>query len=577
MHICNPMNLTYPYQFHGKFYGHAICREGADPSMALFKGRYYLAASMSGGLWVSDDMVSWEYYATPELPIYDYAPDIRAVGEYLYFCASKRNHKCTFYRTKDPLSGKLEKVAATMTFWDPHLFVDDDGRMYFYWGCSNKTPIYGVELDPKTMEPRGKPVGLIKGRTQEHGFERNGENHTMSPPKGFAQRFFRAAAGGDAPYIEGAWMNKHDGKYYLQYAATGAEFNVYSDGVYIGENPLGPFTYAKNNPYSYRPGGFMPGAGHGSTMEDKCGNLWHTSTMRISVNHTYERRIGLFPAGFDEDGDLFCNQRYGDWPMSIEQGKRDPWREPEWMLLSCGKTMSASSCAEDHPASMAAEECERTWWKAASSAPGQWLQVDLGAPMDVHGIQINFADDALNLPLPEDAKWGGEWPIKRVIDTRRHYTRWLLEGSLDGEIWFTLCDKRQAQTDLSHDFVCLEAGVQARFVRCTVTELPFNQFPTISALRIFGLAHGEKPIRTNSVKVVLKGELDAEISWDSEDSAVGHAVLWGYAPDKLYHSVMVYGKNTCHIGALNAGQACYLRVDSFNGSGITHGEIHRIK
>lgn len=577
MHICNPMNLNYPYQFHGKFYGNAICREGADPSLVLFKGHYYLFSSMSGGFWVSDDLTSWEYHATPALPIHDYAPDVRVVGDWLYISASRRLSKCPFCRTQDPLSGKFEKVAATMTFWDPHLFADDDGKLYLYWGCSNKTPLYGVELDPGTMKPKHKPVGLITEQTNIHGFERNGENHIMLPPKNLPDKLFRSLAGGEAPYIEGAWMNKHNGKYYLQYAATGAEYNVYSDGVYVGDTPLGPFIYAKNNPFSYRPGGFMPGAGHGSTMEDKFGNLWHASTMRISMNHPFERRVGMFPAGFDADGELFCNQRYGDWPMKMEQIKMDPWKEPEWMLLSCGKAMTASSCAENHPASLAAEECERTWWKAASSESGQWLQVDLGETMDVHGIQLNFADDALKLPLPENASWGGEWPIKRIIDTRVHFTRWLLEGSEDGETYFVICDKRDAQTDLSHDFVCLEEGIKARYFRCTVTELPFGQTPAISALRVFGLSHGEKPAPATDANAVLSGELDVDISWNADPSAVGHAVLWGYAPDKLYHSIMVYGTNTCHIGALNAGQDCYLRIDSFNEAGITHGELQKIK
>ena len=51
------------------------------------------------------------------------------------------------------------------------------------------------------------------------------------------------------PYIEGAWMTKHDRKYYLQYACPGAEINVYADGVYIGDSPLGPFVPAESNPF----------------------------------------------------------------------------------------------------------------------------------------------------------------------------------------------------------------------------------------------------------------------------------------------------------------------------------------
>ncbi|MCM1104219.1 MAG: family 43 glycosylhydrolase [Clostridium sp.] len=569
-HICNPMNLSYKYQFHGTFYGHAICREAADPSMILFHGRYYLFPSMSAGFWVSDDLIEWQYYPLTGLPIHDYAPDVRVMGEYMYFCASKRNSKCPFYRTKDPCSGQFEQVAATLTFWDPNQFQDDDGRVYFYWGCSNQKPMYGVELDPETMAPIGKPKGLIESDTTHHGFERNGENHIMPPAKKMGERIMRILAGGSAPYIEGAWMTKHNGKYYLQYAATGAEHNVYSDGVYIGDGPLGPFTYAENNPYSYRPGGFMPGAGHGSTMEDKFGNLWHTATMRISVNHSFERRIGLFPAGFDQDGELFCNQRYGDWPIRVDQSRFDPWREPDWMLLSYKKTMTASSCAPEHPASLAVDECERTWWKAASDS-GEWLQIDLGGAMTVHGIQINFADDGLHRKPPEGAKWGGEWPIKRIIDTEIHKTRWKLEGSLDGKSFFMICDKSQAETDLSHDFICMEDGIQVRHLRCTIIELPFHQAATISALRVFGLSKCPNPQQVSGIKAT-RDNMDMDLSWTESGDAVGHAVLWGHAPDKLYHSVMVYGKNTCHVGALNKGQTCFIRVDAFNEGGITHGE-----
>ncbi|CAF0750033.1 unnamed protein product, partial [Rotaria sordida] len=51
-----------------------------------------------------------------------------------------------------------------------------------------------------------------------------------------------------------------------KYAAPGTEFNVYGDGVYISDSPLGPYRYAPNNPISYKSDGFMNGAGHGSTV-----------------------------------------------------------------------------------------------------------------------------------------------------------------------------------------------------------------------------------------------------------------------------------------------------------------------
>ena len=386
-YCCNPININYRYQFNadprngGKL---QICREAADPSMILFRGRYYIFASMTLGVWISDDLVSWENRRLPDtLPLYDYAPDVRVVGDWVFFCASNREHACDFWRTKDILNGPYERIEGSFPFWDPNLFYDDDGRIYFYWGCSNMTPIYGAELDPETLQPIGERKELVFGDPLHIGYERVGENNSTLPAsdeeveakyrafikaKGVPEEHLPAEVRPlirgmftNRPYIEGAWMDKYNGRYYLQYAAPGTQYNTYSDGVYVGESPLGPFTLAENSPYSYKPGGFMPGAGHGSTMRDKQGNLWHTATMRISVNHDFERRVGIWPAGLDPDGELFCNQRYGDWPMLVSCGLDDPWRDPPWMLLSVHKAVTASSSIYGHEPELAAEENVQTW------------------------------------------------------------------------------------------------------------------------------------------------------------------------------------------------------------------------
>ena len=167
---------------------------------------------------------------------------------------------------------------------DPGFFADDDGRLYLYFGSSNDKPIYGQEIDPRTFEPIGKSTELLRLHDDVHGWERFGEANDNT--------WLR-------PFIEGSWMTKHAGKYYLQYGGPGTEFSGYGDGVYVGDMPLGPFTYQAHNPFSYKPGGFARGAGHGSTFEDPHGNWWHTSTIAIGVKNNFERRIGIWPAGFD--------------------------------------------------------------------------------------------------------------------------------------------------------------------------------------------------------------------------------------------------------------------------------------
>ena len=589
-YLCNPVNINYRYQFnmdprlHGQM---QICREAADPSMILFHGRYYIFASMTLGVWVSDDLAHWENHRLPkELPLYDYAPDVRVMGDWVYFCASRREENCDRYRTKDILNGPYEKIEGSFPFWDPNLFIDDDGRVYFYWGCSNITPIWGVELDPQTMQPISEKRVLVEGHPFEVGYERVGEDNSQLPASeaeidaAYAAFHKRQGISEDQvpeqvkplirgmfsrkPYIEGAWMDKQNGKYYLQYACPGTQYNTYSDGVYVSSSPLGPFTLAGNNPYSYKPGGFLPGAGHGSTMQDEKGAWWHTATMRISMNHDFERRVGIWPAGFDADGELFCNQRYGDWPMTVEG---DPWRDPAWMLLSAGKKATASSFTEGHEPEKATEENVQTWWRASTTDRTEWLQIDLGWDFDVHAIQINFADDKIDIPCPGQIVGGSQ---ARYIEEQDLTTQWKLTGSIDGKDWFVIEDKSHAQTDLSHDLILREEGIRVRFLRLSDMAVPYDQQPCISGLRVFGLGQGEKP----AVPVFTArrdSDLDMTVSIEAQDRTLGYNILFGNSPEKLYHSYMVFKPGEKRVGALIKGRDYFVRVDAFNESGITEG------
>ena len=592
-YFCNPLNINYRYQFNADPRRHGelqICREAADPSLICFRGRYYIFASMTLGVWVSDDLVNWENHRLPEtLPLYDYAPDVRVLGDWVYFCASSREHNCDRWRTQDILHGPYERIEGSFPFWDPNLFADKDGRIYFYWGCSNETPIYGVELDPETMLPRTEPKVLVEGHPFQIGYERIGENNSTLPAseEEVEARYRAFVANGpvpedklpadvkplirgmftNKPYIEGAWMDEYDGKYYLQYAAPGTQYNTYSDGVYVGESPLGPFVLAANNPYSYKPGGFLPGAGHGSTMRDGNGNLWHTATMRISVNHDFERRVGLWPAGFDADGELFCNQRYGDWPMSVAEGSDEPWRDPAWMLLSVWKQADASSSVPGHEPERATEENVQTWWRAASNSRDEWLRLDLGRVFDVHAVQINFADDKLDIACPGEIRPGSQ---ARYIEEAELRTQWRLEGSSDGDTWFVIEDKSAVETDLSHDLIVREEGFAARYLRLSDMALPYGQNPCVSGLRVFGLGEGEKPAcpRYHAERIEA---LDMLVDIADQEDALGWNILFGANPEKLYHSYMVFAPGPRRVGALIEGREYYVRIDAFNESGITEG------
>ena len=557
--LINPLNIPYQFQHYNK----QASRESADPTLIFFKGRYYLFASMSGGFYYSDDMLHWDWHENRELTPFRYAPDVRQVGDWLIFSSSDRDPSA-IYRSKDPLNDDFEKISEPFPFWDPNTFQDEDGRVYFYWGCANTTPIYGQEFDPETMTPIGEKKELVFGAPDRHGWER--PDYPGRPKEqgkeGLAMRLYRLAmhlSGSDKkPFIEGAFMNKWNGKYYLQYAAPGTELATYGDGVYVGGSPLGPFTYQAHNPFSSKPGGFITGAGHGSTIEDAYGNLWHASTMRISVNANFERRLGLFPAGLDRDGLLFCNQNFADYPLEIPDGKFDPHSiKPKWMLLSYKKNVAASSYREGHEPVKALDEDIRSCWCARGSA-GEWYRLDLGDVYEIHGIQLNFSD--VEVPMLE---------VDKAL--RSNVTRYLLEGSAEGSEWFSLADKRGAETNLPHDYIELD-GLKLRYVRVTAEKLPYDEPFALSGLRVFGLGNEPAPEAVKAFDVERPDALTAKLSWKAVDRATGYNVRYGIAPDKLYSSHMVYGQTEVLLTMLNAGQSYYAAVDAFGEGGVTEGE-----
>lgn len=569
--FANPLNLSYRYQSVRTFGKWAFYREGADPTLVYFKEKYYLFVSMSAGFWYSDDLAAWQFHENKDLNINDYAPDVRQVGEYLYFSAS-RSGISPILRTLDPLSDKFEQVSCPFPFWDPDIFCDEDGRVYFYWGCSAKEPIYGVELDPQTMTPITEKIALLKADPSVHGFERRGENCDPKTMKGLM-----AAILGRSPYTEGAYMTRHNGKYYLQYAVPGTEYNTYADGVYVADKPLGPFEFASHNPFSSKPGGFISAAGHGSTIQDKFGNWWHAATMRISANHAFERRVGLFPAGFDKDGALFCNQNFADYPITFPEGKFDPWDVgPHWMLLSYKKKVKASSHQIDHEPELAVNEDIRTWWSAATNKAGEYIEVDLGESYSVHAIQVNLADGDIQAPKHSKKDLVGPWFMRRHLETEKMVTRYLLEGSLDGRQWFVLEDKRNAESDLPHDFFVFEDGKQLRYIKVTGCEFPYKQTFKVSGVRVFGQGQGKRPAQT---EVIARhgGDLNALIRWNKVENAQGYNIRYGVHPDRLYLSWLVYEQTSLDLATLNKGARYYVCVDSFNENGITLGKTVEIE
>jgi len=364
------------------------------------------------------------------------------------------------------------------------------------------------------------------------------------------------------PFIEGSWMTKHNGKYYLQYGAPGTEFSGYADGVVVGNNPLGPFT-PQSMPFSYKPGGFARGAGHGAAFQDKWNNWWHVSTISISVKNNFERRIGIWPAGFDKNDVMYMDAAFGDYPTYLPspQGEGQGVR-PNWMLLNYNKPVMVSSTLGSYYSNFAVDENIKTYWSAATANKGEWIQTDLGNPSTVNAVQINYADQDVSFPKEMDTVFLGK--------TLGLYHQYKLYCSVDGKKWNLLVDKSSNRTDVPHDYIELDKPVQAKFIKLENIHMPTGKF-AISGLRVFGNGNGMKPGEVKNF-IVLRTEKDkrsAWIKWSPADNAYAYNIYVGTAPDKLYNCVMVHSANEYWFKAMDKEVPYYFSIEAINENGVS--------
>ncbi|SFH01659.1 family 43 glycosylhydrolase [Pontibacter chinhatensis] len=537
---CNPINIDYTYAVYDA-YKDISYRSGADPAVVEFRNEYYMFVTRSMGYWHSTDLQNWNFIK-PEKWYFQgsNAPAAFNYKDSLLYVAGDPSGSMSVLFTDNPKRGDWQATPGILgDLQDPALFIDDDGKAYMYWGSSNTYPLRVKELNRKDrFKPSEKTVELFKLHGDKHGWERFGENHSDTVLAG---------------YMEGAWMTKHNGKYYLQYAAPGTEFNVYGDGVYIGDSPLGPFTYAPNNPVSYKPGGYMNGAGHGSTVVGPAGEYWHFGSASVSVNMNWERRINMFHTTFDKDGLMHVDTYFGDYPHFGPSVPGKMGQFAGWMLLSYKKPVKASSTLENFKPENMLDESTKTFWVAEQNNDQQWVQIDLEKPGKVYAVQVNYHDYKSNLY--------GKVPGL--------YHRYVVEGSTDGKNWKTLVDRSDNYRDVPNDYVELGTPQTVRYIRYRNIHVPTPNL-AISGLRVFGVGQGKAPARVKNFKVNRQQDRrDAMITWDKQANAQGYNVLWGIAPDKLYSSWMVYDDNKLDLKSLGVDQGYYFAIESFNENGVS--------
>jgi len=540
---CNPINIDYGYTPIPDFSEWGRHRATADPVIVTYKGDYYLFSTNQWGYWWSHDMLDWHFisrkFLHPWNKGYDElcAPAVGILGDTMVVFGSTYTSNFTIWMSTDPKSNEWKPLVDSFAIggWDPAFFTDDDGRFYMYNGSSNSYPLYSIELDRKTLQPIGTRQETYRLEDWRYGWQRFGEYYDNT----FLD-----------PFIEGSWMTKHNGKYYLQYGAPGTEFSGYADGVVVGDRPIGNRFTPQSDPLSFKAGGFARGAGHGATFQDLHGNYWHVSTITIAVKNNFERRIGIWPAGFDKDDVMYCNTSYGDYPHDLPGGAFTGW-----MLLNYKKPVLVSSTlGAGHPANDAVDEDIKTYWSAATGDPGEWIQTDLGQPSTVNAIQINYAD--------QDATFLGK--------QTGIYHQYVLYASDDGKKWTLLADKSKNQADVPHDYIELQHPMRTRFIKMENRHMPSGKF-AISGLRVFGNGSGERPDTVRQL-IVLRTEKDkrsAWIKWRPVDNAYAYNLYYGTAPGKLYNSIMIYAANEYWFKVMDSQKSYYFAIEALNENGLS--------
>ena len=428
-------------------------RELADVSVLWHEGAWYMYPSVDMA-WVSKDGgATWQHHP---LNIRDvgYAPTIvKHKGKFLLMASES-----SVYTADSPLGpfkeiGPIKLPKGLPGQIDPMLFSDDDGRLYYYWGCTPCEGIFGVELDADhPSRVVGKPEKMIAFEPDKFAWQRVGDWNEQ-PARG---------------WIEGAWMFKRNGKYYLTYAAAGTENRTYAMGCSVGQSPLGPFVPQKNNPILRSTTGLITGTAHGCVVEGPHHSLWAFYTVKAAVVHGFERRLGMDPAYIGEDGELHVNGA-SSLPQRLPTASKGV--EPTgWLPLNAGPRTVGSSDAPNLSGRLAVDDDLRTWWQPAADDKSPTLTSNLTIPNAlVRAVRVIWRDVGLN------TKQGAEPGA----------FRYKVEVQTAANTWTTVIDRSESKEDLLIDYRECPAtpGTAARLV---IVGAPPGITPGVAEFTVFG-------------------------------------------------------------------------------------------
>lgn len=429
-------------------------RELADPAALWHEGKWYLYPSVDMA-WVSaDEGRTWQHHPLNVRDI-GYAPTVvQHRGRFLLMASDSE-----IYEGASPLGpfapvGKLAMPPrpGLPSQTDPMLFSDDDGRLFYYWGCTPHSGIWGVELDAANpTRVIGEPQEMIPFLPDTYRWERLGSNN-QNPHLG---------------WMEGAWMLKHDGKYYLTYSAGGTQYPTYAMGAYVSDSPLGPFVAQKRNPIFRSPTGLITGTAHGCIVHGPRGRLWTFYTIFAGVVHGFERRVGLDVVEIDANGELHVPV-----PTSEPQPLPGDASNHTWLPLNQLEPTFGSTNAPGTTGRFAVDNHLTTTWLPATDDATPSLTSDFSARATIHAARVIWRDVGLDT----------------IAGVRPGPFRYRIEAETAPGVWTTLIDRSHSDEDFLIDYrECVPtSAIRARLV---IVAHPAGIQPAVAEFTVFGITH----------------------------------------------------------------------------------------
>jgi xylan 1,4-beta-xylosidase len=496
-----------------------------DVTVIKEAGKYYMYCT-GGGAWISEDLLNWFFQRVANVPV---APHVVKYNGSFYMAGNDGSHngvqsrEGVVYKADNPLGPFVNIGTWKNTGWvedgwngafDVDMFVDDDNKPYLYYSGRGVSGIFGVPLDPNDITRLGdKPTHLFSFDSS-HVWERYGEMNEYP----------------DVSWVEGPFLHKYNGTYYLQYSASGTQWKTYAEGYYMGKSPLGPFTYAPNNPLLRKTDGIVTGPAHGSIVEGPDKNLWQFYTIVLS-NPPGGRRIGMDRVVIDKDG--YMSVKVTETPQWAPGVVTDPTKGDSGSIpvtINKLRAMNAlsrfSSQQPGRDAAYAIDNHNGTWWEPETTDTKPSLTIEL-SPATAYDVVQLFTVDSMRLMFGGSrggfGRGGfGRGGARRVGASGRGFGRgapgtaapstgtkpttaetaptrpstnayqFKIEVSNDGETYTNALD--MTENDISRNIIFEEIPpVKCRFVRLTMTNWPQGSPLGIIEFTVFGKPAGSLP------------------------------------------------------------------------------------